>query len=126
MFFKYKKYKQKCQEQDEMISVLRKTIYDLREELADTQNKVTDLRKELAQKNKMLGDLKAENEIYKKHCNLEREPTVEEMIRIRIDLKIHELEEKVQALTIANVSQCNYHAYMPYVPYPLNCWHYNY
>jgi len=99
--------------------ILKNEIDELKQALKEERDKYFESLKERANDQektaKDLADLKSchetikqltdENEILKKYYHLDSEPTDEEKIKIRIDLKIHDLEmqliqERLMALEI--------------------------
>ena len=60
-------------------------------------------------------DLQKELNILKEYYHLDREPTDEEMTKIRINLKIHDLERENMNLQLKQIidNQSNY--YRPYI-----------
>lgn len=103
--------------------ILKDEINELKQELKKKNDEYYELLKERAEDQvktaKDLADLKSchetieqltkENEILKKYYHLDSEPTDEEKIKIRIDLKIHDLEmqlirERLMSLEISQQS----------------------
>ena len=103
--------------------ILKDEINELKQELKKESDKYYESLKERAEDQaktaKNLADLKScretikqltsENEILKKYYHLDSEPTDEEKIKIRIDLKIHDLEmqlikEQLMSLQIGQQS----------------------
>ena len=103
--------------------ILKDEINELKQELKKESDKYYESLKERAEDQaktaKDLADLKScretieqltsENEILKKYYHLDSEPTDEEKIKIRIDLKIHDLEmqliqERLMSLEISQQS----------------------
>ena len=103
--------------------ILKDEINELKQELKKESDKYYESLKERtedqAKTAKDLADLKScretinqltsENEILKKYYHLDSEPTDEEKIKIRIDLKIHDLEmqliqERLMSLEISQQS----------------------
>lgn len=79
--------------------------YESLQERADDQAKTAKDLADLKSCRETIEQLKWENEILKKYYHLDSEPTDEEKIKIRIDLKIHDLEmqliqERLRALDI--------------------------
>ena len=86
--------------------ILKDEIDELKQSLKEERDKyfesLTERADDQAKTAKYLADLKSchdtikqltsENEILKKYYHLDSEPTDEEKIKIRIDLKIHDLE----------------------------------
>lgn len=96
--------------------ILKDEINELKQELKKESDRYYESVKERAEDQaktaKDLADLKScretieqltsENEILKKYYHLDSEPTDEEKIKIRIDLKIHDLETQlIQAQLMA-------------------------
>ena len=78
-------------------------------ERADDQAKTAKDLADLKSCHETIKQLTSENEILKKYYHLDSEPTDEEKIKIRIDLKIHDLEmqlvrERLMALEISQQS----------------------
>jgi len=103
--------------------ILKDELDELKQEIKEERDKYFESLKERADDQaktaKDLADLKScretikqltsENEILKKYYHLDSEPTDEEKIKIRIDLKIHDLEmqliqERLMALEIGQLS----------------------
>ena len=70
----------------------RNKYFGLLKERADDQAKTTKDLADLKSCRETIKQLTSENEILKKYYHLDSEPTDEEKIKIRIDLKIHDLE----------------------------------
>lgn len=66
--------------------------YEVLKERADDQAKTAKDLEDLRSKSEAIKQLTEENEILRKYYRLDLEPTDEEKIKIRIDLKIHDLE----------------------------------
>ena len=64
-----------------------------------------------------LKNLSAENEIMRKYYRLDSEPTDEEKIKIRIDLRIHELEMQIIKERIESLKRIQPAIYLKPVPY---------
>lgn len=62
-------------------------------------------------------NLSAENEIMRKYYHLDSEPTDEEKIKIRIDLRIHELETQIMKERIESLKCVLPAIYLKPVPY---------
>jgi hypothetical protein len=102
--------------------ILKDEINELKQALEKESNKYYESLKEHANDQektaKDLADLKSchetieqltsENEILKKYYHLDSEPTDEEKTKIRIDLKIHDLEMQLirERLMAIEISQC--------------------
>ena len=103
--------------------ILKNEINELKQKLKKQEDEYYESLKERAEDQaktaKELADLKScretikqltsENEILKKYYHLDSEPTDEEKIKIRIDLKIHDLEmqlirERLMSLEIGQQS----------------------
>ena len=83
----------------------RDKYFESLKERADDQAKTAKDLAELESCHETIKKLASENEILKKYYHLDSEPTDEEKIKIRIDLKIHDLEmqliqERLMALEI--------------------------
>ena len=97
---------------DELKQKLKKQedeYYEVLKECADNQAKTAKDLADLKSSHETIKQLKSENEILKKYYHLDSEPTDEEKIKIRIDLKIHDLEmqlfqERLMALEISQLS----------------------
>ena len=68
---------------------------------------------------KQIDDLTKENTILKEYYHLDQEPTEEQQTKIRINLKIHELEMRLLQMSsftsgIAAMGACNYNAMNAY------------
>lgn len=91
--------KQELKERDdEYYEVLNERVNDQAKTAKDLAN--------LKSCHETIKQLTSENEILKKYYHLDSEPTDEEKIKIRIDLKIHDLEmqlmqERLMALAIS-------------------------
>jgi hypothetical protein len=91
---------------DELKQKLKKQedeYYEVLKERADDQAKTAKDLADLKSCHETIKQLTSENEILKKYYHLDSEPTDEEKIKIRIDLKIHDLEmqllqERLRAL----------------------------
>jgi len=91
---------------DELKQKLKKQedeYYKVLKERADDQAKTAKDLADLKSSHETIKQLTEENEILKKYYHLDSEPTDEERIKIRIDLKIHDLEmqilqERIRAL----------------------------
>lgn len=62
-------------------------------------------------------NLSAENEIMRKYYRLDSEPTDEEKIKIRIDLRIHELEMQIIKERIESLERNRQAIFLNSVPY---------
>lgn len=97
---------------DELKQKLKKQedeYYDVLKECADNQAKTAKDLADLKSSHETIKQLTSENEILKKYYHLDSEPTDEEKIKIRIDLKIHDLEmqlmqERLRTLEICQLS----------------------
>lgn len=83
--------------------------YESLKERAEDQAKTSKDLADLKSCRETIEQLKSENEILKKYYHLDSEPTDEEKIKIRIDLKIHDLEmqliqERLMSLEISQQS----------------------
>ena len=93
---------------DELKQALKKEsnkYYESLKERADDQEKTAKDLADLKSCHETIKQLISENEILKKYYHLDSEPTDEEKIKIRIDLKIHDLEmqlirERLMAIEI--------------------------
>lgn len=91
---------------DELKQKLKKQedeYYEVLKERANDQAKTAKDLEDLRSKSEAIKQLTEENEILRKYYRLDSEPTDEEKIKIRIDLKIHDLEmqllqERIRAL----------------------------
>lgn len=70
----------------------RDKYFESLRERADDQAKTAKDLEDLKSCHETIRQLTSENEILKKYYHLDSEPTDEEKIKIRIDLKIHDLE----------------------------------
>lgn len=94
---------------DELKQALKKEsdkYYESLKERAEDQAKTAKDLADLKSCRETIEQLKSENEILKKYYHLDSEPTDEEKIKIRIDLKIHDLEiqliqERLMSLEIS-------------------------
>ena len=87
----------------------RNEYFGLLNERADDQAKTAKDLADLKSCRETIKQLTSENEILKKYYHLDSEPTDEEKIKIRIDLKIHDLEmqliqERLMSLEISQQS----------------------
>ena len=92
-----------------------KYLESLRER-ADDQAKTAKDIADLKSQRETIKKLTSENEILKKYYHLDSEPTDEEKIRIRIDLKIHDLEMQLiqeRMMTLGVRQQSAIQAYYP-------------
>ena len=97
---------------DELKQKLKKReneYYESLKERADDQTKTAKDLADLKSCHETIKQLTDENEILRKYYHLDSEPTDEEKIKIRIDLKIHDLEmqlfqERLMALEICQLS----------------------
>lgn len=93
---------------DELKQALKKEsdkYYESLKERANDQKKTAKDLENLKSCHETIKQLTSENEILKKYYHLDSEPTDEEKIKIRIDLKIHDLEmqlirERLMAIEI--------------------------
>jgi len=97
---------------DELKQELKKEsdkYYESLQERAEDQAKMAKDLADLKSCHETIKQLTSENEILKKYYHLDSEPTDEEKIKIRIDLKIHDLEmqliqERLMSLEISQQS----------------------
>ena len=97
---------------DELKQELKKEsekYYESLKERANDQAKTAKDLADLKSCHETIKQLTSENEILKKYYHLDSEPTDEEKIKIRIDLKIHDLEmqliqERLMALEYNQLS----------------------
>lgn len=97
---------------DELKQKLKKQedkYYEVLKERADDQAKTAKDLEDLRSKSEAIKQLTEENEILRKYYRLDSEPTDEEKIKIRIDLKIHDLEmqlirERLMSIEISQQS----------------------
>ena len=97
---------------DELKQKLKKQedeYYESLKERADDQAKTAKDLADLKTCRETIKQLTSENEILKKYYHLDSEPTDEEKIKIRIDLKIHDLEmqliqERIMSLELSQLS----------------------
>lgn len=79
--------------------ILSKEHWDLINEHAKKEyeltNQIISIKEKLKTVEEDSKNLSAENEIMRKYYHLDSEPTDEEKIKIRIDLRIHELEMQI-------------------------------
>lgn len=82
--------------------------YESLKERADDQEKTAKDLADLKSCHETIKQLTSENEILKKYYHLDSEPTDEEKIKIRIDLKIHDLEMQLirERLMAIEIGQC--------------------
>jgi len=73
------------------------------------------LRKEIEAYKKQIKDLTDQNEIMRKYYELDKDPSDEEKIKIRIDLKIHDLE--MQLYDLLNLYNSYPRYLIPPIPY---------
>lgn len=97
--------KDEIDELKQAIKEERDKYYESLKERADDQAKTAKDLADLKSCHETIEQLTSENEILKKYYHLDSEPTDEEKIKIRIDLKIHDLEmqlirERLMALEI--------------------------
>lgn len=97
--------KDEIDELKQAITEARDKYYESLKERADDQAKTAKDLEDLKSCRETIKQLTSENEILKKYYHLDSEPTDEEKIKIRIDLKIHDLEmqlirERLMALEI--------------------------
>lgn len=87
---------EKLKQENERLS---KKHWDLINEHAkkeyELEEQITSIKAEMKIIEESSKNLSAENEIMKKYYRLDSEPTDEEKIKIRIDLRIHELETQI-------------------------------
>ena len=69
--------------------------YEVLKERANDQEKIEKDLENLRSKCEAIKQLTEENEMLRKYYRLDSEPTDEEKIKIRIDLKIHDLEMQI-------------------------------
>lgn len=103
--------KQKLKERDD-------EYYEVLNERVNDQAKTAKDLADLKSCRETIEQLKSENEILKKYYHLDSEPTDEEKIKIRIDLKIHDLEmqliqERLMSLEISQQSARRFYLYSP-------------
>ena len=82
-------------EMDELkqkIEKQRKEYYELIQERTNDAAKEAKYLEEIKSKNDQIKKLTDENDLLKKYYHLDSEPTDQEKIQMRIDLKIHDLE----------------------------------
>lgn len=112
---------------DELKQKLKKQedeYYESLKERAEDQAKTTKDLADLKSCRETIKQLKSENEILKKYYHLDSEPTDEEKIKIRIDLKIHDLEmqiiqERLMSLEISQQSARQLYYYNMYGAFPI-------
>ena len=97
--------KDEIDELKQSIKEERDKYFESLKERADDQAKTAKDLADLKSCKETIKQLTSENEILKKYYHLDSEPTDEEKIKIRIDLKIHDLEmqliqERLMALEI--------------------------
>ena len=101
---------------DELKQKLKKQedeYYEVLKERADDQAKTAKDLADLKSKCEAVKQLTEENEILRKYYRLDSEPTDEEKIKIRIDLKIHDLEmQLLQERTRALLEYYNQSRYL--------------
>ena len=95
--------KNEIDELEKKIKDLNEKYYEVINERANDQAEIAKKLEEIESKNEIIKQLTDENDILKKYYHLDSEPTDEEKIKIRIDLKIHDLEmqlmqERIRAL----------------------------
>ena len=93
--------------------------YESLQERADDQAKTAKNLSDLKSCHETIKQLTSENEILKKYYRLDSEPTDEEKIKIRIELKIHDLEmqlirERLMALEMGQLSKRQFLICDPY------------
>ena len=106
-----------------------KAINERMDKQKENSHDLEKLRKEIEAYKKQIKDLTDKNEIMSKYYELDKDPSDEEKIKIRIDLKIHDLEMQ---LLEERLNKCNdkfdllnlYDSYSrilipptPYIPY---------
>lgn len=97
-------YTDYCKSINERMDKQRENIHDMEK-----------LRNEIEAYKKQVKDLTDQNEIMRKYYELDKDPSDEEKIKIRIDLKIHDLEMQ---LLEERLSKNNLlHFYDPYTQY---------
>ena len=112
---------------DELKQELKKQedeYYESLKERAEDQAKTAKDLADLKSCRETIKQLKSENEILKKYYHLDSEPTDEEKIKIRIDLKIHDLEmqliqERLMSLEISQQSARQLYYYNMYGAFPI-------
>ena len=98
--------------------------YESLKERADDQAKTAKDLADLKSCHETIKQLTDENEILKKYYHLDSEPTDEEKIKIRIDLKIHDLEmqliqERLMAIEINQQSARQFYYSNMYGTFPI-------
>lgn len=108
-------YSDYCKVINEKMDKQRENIHDMEK-----------LRREIDAYKKQIKDLTRQNEIMRKYYELDKDPSDEEKIKIRIDLKIHDLEMQLLEEQLNKYDLLNrYNSYpriliqpsMPYSPY---------
>ena len=99
--------------------------YESLKERAEDQAKTAKDLADLKSCRETIEQLTSENEILKKYYHLDSEPTDEEKIKIRIDLKIHDLEmqliqERLRALEDSQLSSRRFYYSNMYGIFPIS------
>ncbi len=84
--------KNEIDELKQKIEKQNKEYYKLIQERVNDSTKEAKYLEEIKSKNDLIKNLTDENDLLKKYYHLDSEPTDQEKIQIRIDLKIHDLE----------------------------------
>ena len=109
---------EKLKQENETLS---KEHWDLINEHAKKEHELTKQIELIQEKSKTieeaLKNLSAENEIMRKYYCLDSEPTDEEKIKIRIDLRIHELEMQIIKERIESLEHSRTFISLNAVPY---------
>lgn len=111
--------KDEIDELKQAIEEERDKYFESLKERANDQEKTAKDLADLKSCHETIKQLTSENEILKKYYHLDSEPTDEEKIKIRIDLKIHDLEmqliqERLRALDISQYTTRQTHYYNMY------------
>ena len=101
--------------------ILNKEYLDSINERAKRENElirqIESIKEKLKTAEEVSEKLSAENEIMRKYYRLDSEPTDEEKIKIRIDLRIHELEMQIMKERIESLEHSRAFIYLGAAPY---------
>lgn len=82
-------YNRKIKEEQVLTETYKKQFDGLNNFIIQNNNTIRDLKEQIK-------DLQHENDILKHHFKVNEEPTEEEMREVRLELKIHELEQQIR------------------------------
>jgi len=104
-------YSDYCKSINERMDKQKENIHDMEK-----------LRKEIEAYKKQIKDLTEQNEIMRKYYELDKDPSDEEKIKIRVDLKIHDLEmqlleERLNKYDLLKIYDSYSRILIPPIPY---------